>query len=287
VGNLRTAWVSHRLARHLGEPWIVRFEDIDQPRVVRGAQEQQLEDLRALGLEPDEALIQSQLHSRHLELFLEAVRRKQVYPCFCSRKEVRDQLIASAPHLALGESPPIYHGHCRNLAEYPKHSLPGLAWRFRANDNTGAHDFVVARTGPVLDSDRLPDPATFVPAYHWACAIDDWDGGYRLLVRAYDLWSAAEQQRAIAGWLNSMQANPKAIAAVFHASLIIGANGERLEKRTRGVTLPELIEQGYSVTRLVALFEKSFELPSREMLREGAMAGEKSQSLKLPDLGIS
>src|SRR5271157_4598918 len=86
LGNLRTAWISHEFARSLKLPWVVRFEDIDKPRVVPGAMQKQLEDLQFLNLIPDQVLIQSEFHSRHESLFRKAVDSGQVYPCTCSRK---------------------------------------------------------------------------------------------------------------------------------------------------------------------------------------------------------
>src|SRR5579885_838168 len=168
VGNLRTAWISWKWSRALGEPWVVRVEDIDAPRVVAGARERQLKELARLGLVPDSLLIQSARAARHLELFEKGVREGALYPCFCSRKELA--ALASAPH---GETPG-YTGRCRALATDEAvrasraHALPTLAWRFRAGDPSGRDDVVVARTSPRLAESGLPlEPATFVPAYHW------------------------------------------------------------------------------------------------------------------------
>src|SRR4051812_22191121 len=87
VGNLRTAWISWSLARQLGEPWVLRFEDIDQPRVQAGAEARQLADLAALGMEPDAKLVQSSFHARHRAVFDQAAAQGQLYACTCSRKD--------------------------------------------------------------------------------------------------------------------------------------------------------------------------------------------------------
>src|SRR4051794_30272327 len=108
LGNLRTAWISRAWAKHLGLPWVVRFEDIDRPRVVYGAKEGQLSDMAALDLAPDEIVDQSARMDRHWELLQQAVAEGQVYPCHCSRKEILAGL-ASAPH---GKEA-IYDGRCR------------------------------------------------------------------------------------------------------------------------------------------------------------------------------
>jgi glutamyl/glutaminyl-tRNA synthetase len=271
VGNLRTAWVSRQWARARGEPWVVRFEDIDRPRVVEGARERQLEDLRALGLEPAQVELQSARHRRHWELWRKAVAEGAVYPCTCSRREVQEALAAaaSAPHAPEA----LYSGLCRSGSE------PGgdrqLAWRFRGADPTGKGDFIVARAPGVSAG-----PEEFTPAYHWACAIDDADGGYSLLVRAYDLWDAALHQRAIQQW---MGAEPPAI---FHAALVTRDDGGRLEKRTRGVTLPEILETGLSVQALLAKFALGFALHPEEYAA-GRLFGETRRELRVSELGLS
>jgi glutamyl-tRNA synthetase len=315
VGNLRTAWISERLARLAGLPWVVRFEDIDTLRVVAGARETQLADLAALGLVPDEIVIQSARHARHLALLRQAAATGQVYPCACSRKDVLDALeaSASAPH---GPSP-VYHGHCRPAAPGgpavapPRASpepgklpiltgaRPSFAWRFRSADPSGARDFIVARTAAdaaLARSSSLAPESTaeseldFMPAYPWACAIDDLDGGYQLLVRASDLARVLWQQRDIQAWmLAAGQAKASAARpAVFHCSIVTTDSGARLEKRTRGVTLPELGERGYPPERLAQLFAASFAPPVlAELLGSEAVGGEVSEQITLASLKLA
>jgi glutamyl-tRNA synthetase len=270
VGNLRTAWISWWLSRQSARPWVVRFEDIDAPRVQAGAQSRQLEDLRALGLVPDEIRVQSQSYERHLEVFNRGVATGQLYPCTCSRKEVQDALAqhASAPH-SPNASAPLYSGHCRELAHERASSHPTVAWRFRMEDASGSRDFIVGRV----------DGEKFTPAYHWACAIDDADGGYALLVRAWDLAPVLEQQRAIQRWMGAV------VPEVFHCSLVVTDSGGRLEKRTRGVTLEELVDQGVSRAEIVEQFQSSFEVPNRS--GADGLWGEVAREISLQNLGIA
>ena len=253
VGNLRTAWLSERLARSLNEPWIVRFEDIDRARVVPGAQARQLADLRRLGLEPDEVVLQSDRLARHFSVFLRAVECGFVYPCECSRREVQADLagMASAQHFPL---PGSYSGRCRDRT-FLGDSGPNLGWRLRGDDPSGSGDVIVARGS----ASSLEE---FLPAYHWACAVDDGDGGFRTLVRAWDLESASIPQRAIQSW---MGAQPP---SVCHASLVVGADGSRLEKRSAGVRLRGL---GLGIDDVLRAFEGSraaeFLLPGGEARR--------------------
>lgn len=253
LGNLRTAWVSERIARALGEPWVVRFEDIDGPRVLRGAQDQQLADLRALGLVPDRVVVQSDRLARHREWFERARAAGAIYPCRCSRREVQEELarMASAPQSSFGASNsvqhPVYSGHCRTLPIQETPHSHETAWRFKMPDPSGAQDFVIARMGG----------AGFQPAYHWACAIDDWEGRYRLLVRAIDLAPAWDAQRALMQWMGSADSHSGAMPGVFHTRMVVAADGSRLEKRTRGVTLAEA---GVPLDAVRRAMERSFEM---------------------------
>jgi glutamyl/glutaminyl-tRNA synthetase len=291
LGNFRTAWVADALARRLGGELVLRFEDIDGPRVLPGAEARQREELAELGLSWGRAYRQSERHERHRALFERAAREERIYPCFCSRREVQAAVagLASAPHAPA----PVYHGACRawgpaerRAAEAARPRDVTMGWRFRDADPSGARDFLVARTAAL-------DGAGFTPAYPWACAIDDYDGGYSVLVRAWDLESAAAQQRAlhalVAGW-----EGPRPVPAVFHTALITDDAGRRLEKRTPGVTWPELKARAGSAAAVAERLAASFaaEWPAdpsvlRAWIAPGALGGESRRERRVSELGFA
>lgn len=270
VGNLRTAWISRQWSRALGLPWAVRFEDIDTPRVVPGAQEAQRREMLELHLIPDVISVQSANRARHWSLFEKARRDGVVYPCRCSRKEILTSL-ASAPHAPEA----LYSGRCRRGLPVDAPDSPTIAWRFKTRDESGQHDFIVGRTDAAGSAD------SYVPAYHWACAIDDADEKHLLLVRAHDLFSATATQRLIQDWLGVRD-----IPAVFHTALVTADDGHRLEKRTRGVTLPELKDAGVTPERLIHLFEKSFQAKGADFA-PGKIWGEPQTRITLSELGLT
>lgn len=280
VGNLRTAWISHQFARALRQPWVIRFEDIDRPRVVEGARELQLEDLAKLGMVPDLVLTQTDFNLRHWQVFQEAVAIGQVYACTCSRKDVQLALAesASAPN-----SPTRVHysGHCRNIENSlipSQFQSMSVAWRFKMPDPSGQNDFIVGRTEA--------QNSIFVPAYHWACAIDDHDGEYDLLVRGSDLKPALEIQRAIQGWLQELGCESH-LPPVFHTSLVLQNDGRRLEKRTQGVTLSDLELKRVSTTNLIWKFQKSFAIENLNLTPDpSGIYGEANETICLRDLDL-
>ena len=265
IGNLRTAWVSFQFAQALALPWVVRYEDIDHPRVLAGALDQQRADLAALGMVADVVLVQSTFHSRHLQVFKMARVLGAVYPCSCSRREVQTALagLASAPHDGVA---PVYSGACRTAASASAFmagetlkpaGAAAVAWRFKMPREDGRDDFIIARTNGL--DERSQDLSSFTPSYHWACAIDDFDGGYDLIVRSSDLAPALPLQRAIQDWVSRAEDKPPYLMRAFHTALVTQDNGDRLEKRTLGVTLPELAHTGWGETKLRQAFEKSFD----------------------------
>jgi len=288
IGNFRTAWISHQWAQKLSCPWILRFDDIDKPRNVVGAQERQIQEMSELGLKADGIIIQSQRSDRHWSAWRHFLDSGFIYPCYCSRKEVSEALknLASAPH----EKVPLYNGHCRRSCEQRLNSesfknshSPQIGWRLKMPEESGTQDFIIARTSSQLDSQGLPDAKTFVPSYHWATAIDDYDGNYNLLVRAWDLQDATEPQREIQRLLGLIEGKEFTYPAVYHTALITDNQSHRLEKRTQGVTLPELKAVGCDAPALIRLFEKSFAF--NEDWQIGKVFGEKNRILTLKDLG--
>src|SRR5512143_3016341 len=82
LGNARTFLINWLLARQNGWRIILRVEDIDGPRIKRGADAAAIEDLRWLGLDWDEGPI---YQSAHLPRYGEAVETllaaHRAYPC--------------------------------------------------------------------------------------------------------------------------------------------------------------------------------------------------------------
>lgn len=274
IGNLRTAWISHHWASTLKLPWVVRFENIDEPRNVAGAIEKQLADMKTLGLTPDQIVIQNQNKDRHWNVFLKFKKSGLIYPCFCSRKQIRQSLAqaASAPH----EQGLKYNGHCRDLKTYPKTDLATIAWRMKTENP--ADDFIMARTRT-----QTPDPQSFVPAYHWACAIDDVDGKHTLLVRAWDLEHVTPLQRIIQTNLCHLENRPFEPAAIFHCALVTQNDGHRLEKRTLGVTLDELLARGENPESIIEKFSASCSIQT-EKFKTGLVFGEPQKTITLGEL---
>src|ERR1700712_26522 len=148
VGNARTALLAWLWARGEGGRFLLRIEDLDPDRSRPEIIDRLLEQLALLGLGGDgEPVRQSQrgpLYDRAIERLGAA---GLVYPCFCSRADVRAATLA--PH---GPDGPGYPGTCRDLApaEVGRRLAAGqrASLRFRSAD--GSDDHVLRRSDGVV-----------------------------------------------------------------------------------------------------------------------------------------
>src|SRR5215203_1682001 len=97
LGNARTFLVNWWVARQRGWRVVLRIEDLDGPRVKRGADRAAMDDLAWLGIDWDEGPIyQSPRANVYREAAHRLVERGLAYPCVCTRRDV--ERAASAPH---------------------------------------------------------------------------------------------------------------------------------------------------------------------------------------------
>ena len=253
LGNLRTALLAWLFARSAGSRFLMRVEDLD-PRTSSAAHEaRQLVDLGALGLDWDGAVTrQSAFRARHEAVLADLTERGLTYPCYCSRREVREA--AHAPH----GMPGAYPGTCRHLtaADRARREAEGrpAALRLRASGE------------PVTATDRLHGPVTRaaddivlrrndgVPAYHLVVVVDDHDQGVEEVVRGDDLLDATPSQANLADLLG----HPR--PAWAHVPLVLGPDGARLAKRHGAVTLADLAAEGLAPDGVRSLLAASLGL---------------------------
>ena len=108
-GSLVTAVASYCHSKSQQGQWLVRIEDVDTPRVVKGATSQILNSLEAYGFEWDgEVLYQSSRFEYYQTKLVELLDQQSCYACECSRKSLREKGISSG---LMGQ---IYPGVCRN-----------------------------------------------------------------------------------------------------------------------------------------------------------------------------
>ena len=187
LGNLRTALLAWLFARRSGSRFLVRIEDLEARPGNLEHEAQQLRDLASLGLDWDGPVVrQSALRPRHEAAVAELTARGLTYPCFCSRREVREA--AAAPH---GQPTGRYPGTCRDLDEERRRAgrAEGRPAAVRLRSDGAVVTIVDWLRGPVTATvdDVVLRRNDGVPAYNLAVVIDDADQGVEEVVRGDDL----------------------------------------------------------------------------------------------------
>ncbi len=257
LGNARTFLLNWLLARQRGWRMVLRIEDLDGPRIKRGADREAIEDLKWLGIDWDEGPIyQSSRKAKYAAAIDHLVKRGAAYPCVCSRSEVNQA--ASAPHAE--DANTIYPGTCRgrfkSLEEAQKVSGWPAVLRFAVPD--GAVEFkdrfkgvqrfnVASQLG-----DFVIAKADGTPAYQLAVVVDDADMNMTEVVRGDDLIDSTPRQILLyeaLGW-------SKQIPNYYHLPLIVGADGRRLAKRHGDTRLAYYRERGVAASRVLELLKR-------------------------------
>jgi glutamyl-tRNA synthetase len=247
LGSLRTALVAWLMARSCGARFLVRIEDLDPQRSRAEFEAAQLADLRALGIDWDEEPVRQSSRTALYEAALERLRAAgRVYPCFCTRAEIREA--ASAPHGKLPEG--AYPGTCRGVsaAEATRRIESGerFALRLRAGgERIGWHDRLMGPRSGAVD-DFVVVRADGVHAYQLAVVVDDAAQGIGEVVRGADLADSTPRQILLQRLLGLP--TPR----YAHVPLVLGPSGARLAKRDGGATLADRDEPPEATLALLA-----------------------------------
>lgn len=243
LGSAYAALYAWHRARNAGGRFLLRIEDIDTQRCRPEYQAAILEDLAWLGLDWDgEVRVQSRHLGAYDRVIADLAWRGLAYPCFCSRADIAAS--PSAPH---GPEGPVYPGTCRHLgaAGRARMSREKHAWRLdlsAALASVGAMTWDPRPFGDIVIG-RRETPAS----YHLCCTHDDALQGVTLVTRGADL----EPATALHVLLQRLMGWPT--PAYEHHPLLTDAQGRRLAKRDRAVSLRGLREAGATPDEVRAL----------------------------------
>jgi glutamyl-Q tRNA(Asp) synthetase len=256
-GSLVAACGSFLEARTRGGEWLLRMEDVDEPRCSKQAAGEILRALEACGFAWDGELI---WQSRRAEAYAAALERLKaagrVFACACTRKELADSAIAP-------DGAAIYPGTCRN-------GLPpgraARAWRLRVGDARVSFDDAIQGriTGDLASEagDFILLRADGLFAYQLAVVVDDADYGITHVVRGADLLASTSRQIFL------QQCLGVPAPAYAHLPVVVNAAGEKLSKQTRAAPV-DVAQPGPA---LAAALEFLGQCPPPEL--SGATVGE-------------
>jgi glutamyl-Q tRNA(Asp) synthetase len=267
LGHAYSALFAERAAKADGGRFLLRIEDIDGTRCRPEFDTAIEDDLAWLGLAWEQPV---RRQSEHLEEYRHALNRLAeedlVYPCFCTRKEILNEIArsAGAPH-ARGQGPegPLYPGTCRDMdvEERGAHVESGAPFALRIDmARARARAEILSKPLTWIDRDagvQVAAPEIFGDAvlarkdtptsYHLSAVLDDHAQGVNLVTRGDDLRSAAHLHRLIQALLELDVPEYR-----FHG-LLTGPDGQRLAKRDNSATLQNLRAEGHSPAEVIAM----------------------------------
>ena len=236
MGNLRTALLAWLFARAQGARFLLRVEDLDPDRSKPEHERGQLADLEAMGIDWDEPPLRQ---SERTEIYREALERLRdqgcIYPCWCTRAEIR--AATEAPHGPLPEG--AYPGTCRRLSAAEAAEKERTAGRPPALRLDARGEAVAFRDRLHGEVEGAVDDFVLwrfdgTPAYNLAVVVDDAAQEVDEVVRADDLLDSTPRQLLLARLLRLPEPRHA------HVPLVLGSDGKRLAKRHGAVTLAEL-----------------------------------------------
>ena len=216
IGSLYTALASFLQARSQQGLWLLRIDDLDTPRNIKGSGDSILKTLETFGLHWDgRVAYQSQILDVYHEILDKLANDNLIYPCTCSRKTLTS----------------VYSGICRN-----KQTLPDSPYSLRIKTDNRIIAFNDRLQG--LMSQNLADNGDFILkrkdqiiAYQFAVVIDDDRQHINHVVRGYDLLDSTPRQIYLQQLLGLVTPD------YMHVPIIIDEQGCKLSKQTRATAV--------------------------------------------------
>jgi glutamyl-tRNA synthetase len=252
VGNIRTALFNWLFARHHGGKFIVRIEDTDVTRKVRGAVKAILDSLQWLGLDWDEGpevggKYGPYIQSERLDLYRSAAERLisqgDAYYCYCSPQRLEEMRAEQIKR----KQPPGYDRHCRDLTaeERAKREAEGITpvVRFKTplEGQTKFSDLIygdVAFEHSTIDDFVLLKSDGY-PTYHLANVVDDHAMEISHVIRAEEWISSTPRHLLL---YKALGLEPPQF---IHHPMILGPDRAKLSKRHGAVSIIQYRDDGY------------------------------------------
>ncbi len=252
VGNIRTAMFNWLMARHEGGSFILRIEDTDVARKVKGAVGAIMDSLRWLGIDWDEGPdvggdYGPYYQSQRLELYQAAAERLveqgDAYYCYCSPERLEELRSEQVKR----KQPPGYDRLCRDLTlqERAKKEAEGIkpVVRFKVplTGQTSYNDVIWGQV--TFDNSTLDDfvllKSDGYPTYHLANVVDDHAMEISHVIRGEEWISSTPRHLLL---YRAFDFKPPQF---IHHPMILGPDRAKLSKRHGDVSLLDYRELGY------------------------------------------
>lgn len=251
LGGLRTALYNYLYASAYGGKFIIRIEDTDRTRLVEGATERIIDDLRWTGIQIDEGpnlggKYGPYIQSERLDIYRREVKKLlengSAYYCFCNERRLellRKEALRT-------RQVPKYDNKCRHLTPVQ------IAERITNNDKFCIRFKLSSYTEPVKDlvygdvyynvADNEGDPVIIksdgFPTYHFANVVDDH------LMHITHVFRGVEWQISTTKHLLLYKAFNWTPPVFGHLPLLVNADGTKLSKRQGDIQISQYRDKG-------------------------------------------
>ncbi|MFH1426676.1 MAG: glutamate--tRNA ligase [Candidatus Kerfeldbacteria bacterium] len=263
IGNIRSALYAYLWARKNGGSFILRIEDTDAARTVKGSLDAILDGLTWLGIDWDEGPIKGgdygpYIQSERIDIYKEhidqLVKGGAAYYCFCSKEEL-DELRTKQQEC---HEAPKYDKRCNKLAE------DEVKRRLKNGDEHTVR-LSVPDEGEIVVKDRVRGDVTFnakdiddqvllksdgFPTYHLANVVDDHLMGVTHIIRGEE-WLPSTPKHILL-----YQAFGWDVPEWVHLSLFLSSKGGKMSKRQGEMSLLSFRDKGYlpeAIVNFIAL----------------------------------
>jgi len=233
----------------------LRIEDTDQTRIVPGAVESLVDDLRWCGLHIKEGpndiggnfgpYVQSQRVGIYREKVAELIEKGGAYRCFCTDHRL-DLLRKDA--IRRGENHRGYDNKCRHLSAEEvgaqlRDEMPYVVRLVLTDDATSYDDLIFGSIADSQLASREGDPIILksdgFPTYHLANVVDDHLMGVSHVLRGAEWLSSMPKHLLL---YSAFDWHPPRFA---HLPLIMNSDGRKLSKRNEGLRVNSLRAEGF------------------------------------------
>lgn len=241
IGSFRTALYNYLFVKkHKGE-FVLRIEDTDQSRTIKGGVENIIKTLEWFNIKPDEGPhIQSErtkIYKKHVQ---QLVEQGSAYYCDCSSQ----RLDKMRKEQMKKKMPPIYDKHCRE-----KNLKQGKVVRLKVPEQ-GTTMFNDEIRDKVKFENKLIDDAILLksdgfPTYHLANVVDDHLMKITHVIRGEE-WISSTPKHVLL-----YKAFKWELPVFAHLPLLLNKDKSKLSKRQGDVAVEDYIKKGYLPEALI------------------------------------
>lgn len=266
VGGLRTALFEYLFAKKHQGKFLIRIEDTDQERFVKGGVENILNSLAWTGIAPDEGVwlgsngavvekgaIGPYVQSKRIDIYYSYIEQLiglgHAYRCFCDKMRLEELRSLQEAN----KQAPGYDGRCRNLDpaivnQQLAASTPHVVRMKMPKEGTTKFTDLVR--GKIEFENKLLDDHILLksdgfPTYHFAVVIDDHLMKITHVIRGEE-WLPSTPKHILLYQMFKWK-----IPEFAHLSLLVNEQKQKLSKRHGDVSVEDFKAQGYLPEALV------------------------------------